>query len=160
MIRGWDEGVPQMSLGEKARFTISPEYGYGSRGAAGVIPPNATLIFEVELVKINWADNLLSCPHEEPKRTQMFSSYTVLPILSALKQVTCWVVLWTHYVPHAKYCSAQYYCKCIFLTTDTSDMYTIYPLNVFTCMMCDVIYLRWYYFVIVIESSIKWRTSS
>ncbi|XP_075245352.1 uncharacterized protein LOC142339300 [Convolutriloba macropyga] len=53
VIRGWDEGVPQMSLGEKARFTISPEYGYGSRGAAGVIPPNATLIFEVELVKIN-----------------------------------------------------------------------------------------------------------
>lgn len=53
VIRGWDEGVMQMSQGEKAVLTISPEYGYGSQGAGGVIPPNATLAFEVELVKIN-----------------------------------------------------------------------------------------------------------
>ena len=53
MIKGWDEGVIKMSLGEKAKLTITPDYGYGARGAGGVIPPNATLIFEVELLKIN-----------------------------------------------------------------------------------------------------------
>ena len=49
VIRGWDEGVAQMSVGQKVRMTISPDYGYGARGAGGVIPPNATLIFDVEL---------------------------------------------------------------------------------------------------------------
>ncbi|KAG8714329.1 FK506 binding protein proline rotamase rapamycin-binding protein [Ceratobasidium sp. 423] len=53
VIKGWDEGVPQLKLGEVARLTIPPEMGYGSRGAGGVIPPNATLIFEVELLAIN-----------------------------------------------------------------------------------------------------------
>ncbi len=53
MIRGWDEGLLTMSKGEKAVLTISPEFGYGTRGAGGVIPPNATLAFEVELLKIN-----------------------------------------------------------------------------------------------------------
>lgn len=53
VIKGWDEGVIKMSLGEKAKLTITPDYGYGARGAGGVIPPNATLIFEVELLKIN-----------------------------------------------------------------------------------------------------------
>jgi FKBP-type peptidyl-prolyl cis-trans isomerase len=53
VIKGWDEGVIKMSLGEKAKLTISPDFGYGARGAGGVIPPNATLIFEVELLKIN-----------------------------------------------------------------------------------------------------------
>ena len=43
----------QMSVGERAKLTISPDYGYGSKGAAGVIPPNAELIFDVELIKIN-----------------------------------------------------------------------------------------------------------
>lgn len=52
VIRGWDEGVPQLSLGQKAKLTITPDYGYGSRGV-GPIPPNATLIFEVELLAIN-----------------------------------------------------------------------------------------------------------
>merc|ERR1711991_1292750 len=53
VIRGWDEGVIQMSLGERAKLTITPDYGYGARGAAGVMPPNATLIFDVELLRIN-----------------------------------------------------------------------------------------------------------
>eukprot|EP00746_Dinoflagellata_sp_MGD_P055477 gnl/MRDRNA2_/MRDRNA2_241329_c0_seq1.p1 gnl/MRDRNA2_/MRDRNA2_241329_c0~~gnl/MRDRNA2_/MRDRNA2_241329_c0_seq1.p1 ORF type:complete len:144 (+),score=27.44 gnl/MRDRNA2_/MRDRNA2_241329_c0_seq1:26-433(+) len=53
VIKGWDEGVPQMSLGEKAKLEMTSDFGYGSRGAGGVIPPNADLTFEVELLKIN-----------------------------------------------------------------------------------------------------------
>jgi len=53
VIKGWDEGVPQLSLGEKAKLTITPDYGYGARGHPPVIPPNSTLCFEVELLAIN-----------------------------------------------------------------------------------------------------------
>jgi FK506-binding protein 1 len=52
VIQGWEEGVIQMSLGEKALLKISSDYGYGARGAGGVIPPNADLLFEVDLLKI------------------------------------------------------------------------------------------------------------
>ncbi|KAG8712914.1 FK506 binding protein proline rotamase rapamycin-binding protein [Ceratobasidium sp. 395] len=52
VIKGWDEGVPQLSLGEKAKLTITPDYGYGARGHPPVIPGNATLCFEVELLHI------------------------------------------------------------------------------------------------------------
>ncbi|KAE8408711.1 hypothetical protein BDV37DRAFT_238201 [Aspergillus pseudonomiae] len=53
VIRGWDEGVPQMTLGERALLTITGDYAYGARGFPGLIPPNATLLFEVQLVSIN-----------------------------------------------------------------------------------------------------------
>ncbi|KAF8236968.1 peptidyl-prolyl cis-trans isomerase [Tricholoma matsutake] len=53
VIKGWDEGVPQLSLGQKAILTATPDYAYGSRGFPPVIPANSTLKFEVELLKIN-----------------------------------------------------------------------------------------------------------
>ena len=52
VISGWDEGVVGMKVGGTRKLTIPPQLGYGARGAGGVIPPNATLLFEIELLEI------------------------------------------------------------------------------------------------------------
>ncbi|MBT5220144.1 MAG: FKBP-type peptidyl-prolyl cis-trans isomerase, partial [Woeseia sp.] len=56
VIRGWDEGVVGMHVGEVRELTIAPEMGYGERGAGGAIPPNATLVFVVELADLKGLD--------------------------------------------------------------------------------------------------------
>jgi FK506-binding protein 2 len=53
VIKGWDEGLLGMKVGEKRKLTIAPHLAYGNRAVGGVIPANSTLIFETELVKIN-----------------------------------------------------------------------------------------------------------
>ena len=53
VIQGWELGLLGMKVGEKRRLTIPPELGYGAQGAAGVIPPNATLIFDIDMLSIN-----------------------------------------------------------------------------------------------------------
>lgn len=52
VIRGWDDGVAKLSVGQRAKLVCSPDFAYGSRGHPGIIPPNATLTFDVELLRV------------------------------------------------------------------------------------------------------------
>jgi len=73
VIKGWDKGVPTMKKGEIAKFVIKPEYGYGTNGAGPKIPPNAILVFEVELISFTNEKDLTTkkrwrCRKENNKR--------------------------------------------------------------------------------------------
>merc|ERR1712010_191392 len=71
VIKGWDEGVIQMSLGERAVLHISSDFGYGANGAGADIPPNADLEFDVRLVAINGKQGFYSEKHAETYRSKL-----------------------------------------------------------------------------------------
>jgi hypothetical protein len=71
VIKGWDEGVVQMSCGETAVLNITSDFGYGAQGAGADIPPNADLVFEVELVAINGKRAFYTAEEKEKFKSKM-----------------------------------------------------------------------------------------
>lgn len=71
VIKGWDQGVIKMSLGERATLDITADFGYGAQGAGGAIPPNADLVFDVELVAINGKKAFFTAEEKDKFRLKM-----------------------------------------------------------------------------------------
>jgi len=96
VIKGWDLGVHTMKLGEKSLFTIKPEYGYGTGGAGASIPPNATLTFEIELLKFGPApknkweqtfeEKLSSANQEKEDGNEAFKRGDIITAISHYKE--------------------------------------------------------------------------
>uniref|UniRef100_A0A7R9XWU9 peptidylprolyl isomerase n=1 Tax=Prasinoderma coloniale TaxID=156133 RepID=A0A7R9XWU9_9VIRI len=81
VIRGWDEGIMKMSVGQRAKLKVTADYGYGARGAGFVIPPNADLVFDVEFLRI--------VPTGESIKSDFLSK---LPFLLAYIAVVLWIL--------------------------------------------------------------------
>jgi len=95
VIQGWDEGVMQMSLGEKAMLRITSDYGYGERGAGGVIPPNADLNFEVELLGINGKSEWYETNQTNDMILLQIALHMSLILTARFTQ--CWIVILVFY---------------------------------------------------------------